>query len=277
MATGKAVLFIGAGISNIAGCRCLRDTRQEIILQMVNDKKLENEAAASGIANREIMAYAKSAPGANHHKYDGILRRSLTPDKRRFLNEYCPFIEKLKQITPFPPVMTTNFDDCLTKTELFDMAKIYHKPGDMRIKLFQGGGVFHLHGYMEDAEGQLWDMFDYEKRYNEAFKTFLAEVFRTYSVLFLGYAFGEDYELRTQMAIAKKESQQPKPHFVLFAEDDPPESLSKEVHKELLNIEVIQYGPKDKFVGSLSEWIDSSFPRPLSPPTGEGDRMPGDG
>lgn len=258
----KAAIFIGAGISHIAGCSGL-----QAICQKLSDIKSVQESIKSQNPNtvprKELIAFCKSICSRSEddrRALDGIMRQGLTHDPEKFYREYLPFIKKLQQLIPFPSIMTTNVDACLTHTKLFDLTKIYYKKPDMRIELFRSIGIFHIHGYIEDVGGQLWDLFDYPERYSlQEFKEFIIKTFRDYSVLFLGYAFGDDDELRQLIAEAKKGNPQPKNHFALLPTDETYSHINEAIYKELFNIQIVKYGTKADFVKLFSEWIDSNF------------------
>jgi len=259
---GKAAIFIGAGISRIAGCSGLQDICRKLIaikhIQELIKSKNQND-----VPRKELIAFCKSICNRSDNDrrtLDGIMRQGLTHDPDVFYREYIPFIRKLKQLMPFPSIITTNVDACLTYTGQFDLTKIYYKIPDMQIQLFNNIGIFHIHGYIEDSGKQLWDLFDYPERYNlHEFKQFIINTFREYSVLFLGYAFGNDDELRQLIAEAKKGNPQPKDHFALLPTDEAHTHINEAIYEELFNIHIIRYGLKVNFVKLFSEWIDFNF------------------
>ncbi len=258
----KAAIFIGAGISRIAGCFSLQDICRELA-KIKSVQELIKSQNPDTVPRKELIAFCKSIcnkSDADRRDLDGIMRRGLTLEPDKFYREYLPFIKKLRQLTPFPSIMTTNVDDCLAKTRQFDLTKIYHKKPDMRMDLFRNFGIFHIHGYIEEAGGQVWDLFDYPKRYSlQEFKEFIINIFREYSVLFLGYAFGDDDELRQLIAEAKKGNPKPQNHFALLPTDETHSFINEAIYDELFNIQIVRYGTKDDFVKLFSEWIDSNF------------------
>ena len=258
----KAAIFIGAGISRIAGCSGLQDICRKLA-EIKSVQELIKSQNPETVPRKELVAFCKSIcnrSDADRRALDGIMRQGLTPEPDKFYREYLPFIKKLKQLTPFPSLMTTNVDDCLAQTRQFDLTKIYHKKPDMRIDLFRSFGIFHIHGYIEYPNGQLWDLFDYLERYSlQEFKEFIINIFREFSVLFLGYAFGDDDELRQLIAEAKKGNPQPQNHFALLPTDESHPHINEAIYRELFNIQIVKYGTKADFVKLFSEWIDSNF------------------
>lgn len=259
----KAALFVGAGVSSIAGCAGLRDICKK--LKKMNNLREEFESLnIDNISPREFVAFCKKGfkTEKDEQEFRGIMRQSLTPDWERFQREYVPFIRKIKSISPFPPIMTTNVDDNLKNTKAFDMGRIFYKLSDMTISNFQEGGIFHLHGYYEDVENQVWDIFEYEERYSkQAFKDFLMTIFKNFSVLYLGYSL-DDRELLDQMANAKNDNDSCPVHFALFPEDYFPSHINEKIYDRLYNIKIIQYGPRNDLVNILGNWIDSNYGEP---------------
>jgi len=258
----KAAIFVGAGISCIAGCFGLNDICK-MLAEIKSVQELIKSQKPESIPRKEFIAFCKSIcikSDDDRRELDGVMRKGLTRDPHKFYREYLPFIKKLKQLNPFPSLMTTNVDACLADTQQFDLEKIYYKEPDMDINLFRNFGIFHVHGYIEDTRGQLWDLFDYPRRYDiQSFKDFIKNVFREYSVLFIGYAFGDDDELRQLIFQAKEENPQPQKHFALLPTDEDYSHIDESIYKELYNINLIRYGSKSDFVKLFSEWSDSNF------------------
>ncbi len=258
----KAAIFFGAGISKIAGCSGLRDICRKLS-EIKSVQELIKSQNPDAVPRKELIAFCKSVCNrceGDRRVFDGIMRQGLTFETDKFYREYLPFIKKLKQVIPFPSIMTTNVDDCLSKTRQFDLAKIFYKESDMRMDLFRDIGIFHIHGYIEDSSGQLWDLFDYPERYGKKdFKEFIVNTFKEYSVLFLGYAFSDDDELKQLMGMAKKENDPPQKHFALLPTDEAHPHINDTMYEELFNVQVVRYGSKADFIKILSDWIDSNF------------------
>lgn len=260
----EAALFIGAGISAIAGCSGLQDICNSLIQIEAIKKGFKNQNnGLSPRETREIIAFCKSKlKGDEGKKFEGIMRNGLIPNPEKYIRYYLPFLRKIKWVDPFPPILTTNTDTCLVNTKEFDTANIFYESSDMTMANLKKGGIFHLHGYYEDRKNQVWDIFDYERRYKTSFKKFLCKVFQSRSTLFIGYSFG-DSELVQQMAFAKKNNEQnghlSPQHFALLPEDDFPISVNEEMYSELYNIKIIKYGERNKFVDLFSSWIDSNY------------------
>jgi len=258
----KAVLLVGAGISVLAGCSGLAAVKKK--LSEIDSIKADLKSMKTdNISNKELLAFIKSKckTPEDQRKYEGNMRESIVPDPNIFVRDYMPFVKIIKKIYKFPPIITTNVDSCLESTKEFDMTKVFYRPDDMTLGNLENGGIFHIHGYLEDSQNEVWDLYDYEKRYNQNFKDFLVEVFKSYSILYVGYAFG-DQELLTQMALAKINNSSAVRHFALLPDDDFPPHVDEGLYEHLYNIHVIKYGPRASFVRVFCEWIESNFGGP---------------
>lgn len=255
----RASLFLGAGISALAGCSGLKDIQNKL-KEIDSIKEALKSQNSDEVSAREMIAFCKSKLKSDddRHAFEGTMRQGLTPDPEKFSKEYVPFLNKIRLISPLPPIMTTNVDYCLTNTKVFKMDRIFYELSDMTIANFQRGGIFHLHGYREEKNNEVWDIFDYEKRYVQEFKDFLVEIFKNYSVLYLGYAL-DDQELLQQMANAKKGNSKPINHFVLLPEDYFPTHVQEPIYEELYNLHIIRYGLRNDFINLFGKWIESNF------------------
>ena len=253
---GKAVLFLGAGISKIAGCMGLKELCQEI-------KELETmkqDLKGQVIPSRELIALCRSRIQSDSERlaFDGVIKKGLYPDPDKLSREYLPFIRNITKIKPFPPILTTNIDLCLTSSKQFEMSQIFSKKEHMKMEYLRSGSIFHLHGSLEGFQEQIWDIDDYTKRYRDQdFRNFVETVFRDYSILFLGYSFC-DGELLSMLREAAKISPA-KYHYTLLPEDDYPRDVNEVAYRELYNIEVIKYPTINNFVAIVREWVDSNY------------------
>ena len=268
----EAALFIGAGISRIAGCSGAKElcrVLQERMMELKKQQKLFGDA----VSPRYIHSFSEST--LSNQEYKAILDENLIPDPGKFSEKYLPFIKTLTRCDPLPPIMTINIDPCLKLTKLFEMRNIYSRMADMRLDKFKNKAIFHLHGY-RDGEGSIvLNTIEHRERWGKpSFKRFIVDVFKNYSVLFLGCSLEDNVELLAQIELAKKENGlSSKVHFALMPVDDPV-AIPDEIFDRLHGIQIIKYGARDSFTSIFGKWIDSNFPRPSIPIlTGEGDSI----
>lgn len=269
----KAVLFIGAGVSSMAGCYNWNQIIEEFTKhQLVQDVINRQESVPSSLSNDEWIDYFEDLFKKNNkeNEFLGILHKAIIKDINQYSNAYVPFIQSLKKITPFPRILTTNIDDCLEETGLFDLGKIYYEEADLVIIKFTDEAIFHIHGYKLNFKDALWTRRRYIPRYNNAnFVNFLKEVFAQYSVIFLGYGLTEE-SLRNIIYQAKSVNPATE-HFALISTDnDRIPSTDIAPYKDLYRINIIHYGKTDEFRSLFSQWIDANFVRVQIEQTSDG-------
>lgn len=261
---GKCILFLGAGISNIAGCGDWNFMVSKMLQHPLIEQKLKVKAGyeiikKSRLSNEEWIGFCQEELTRNGKKEDfwGAVREALYEDSKKFENDYLPLVRKIKQIKPSPKIITTNIDSCLEKAKIVKLNKIFHKPEQFTTKNVEGDetAVFHIHGYIEELESSLLTKEKYLKRYNEnRFKQFLKRIFSEYSVFFLGYSL-KDSALRDII----QQTRNNRKHLALVAQEDDFEPYDIQGFQELYGVEVVIYGARDDFTNLFAGWIDKNF------------------
>lgn len=257
----KAVLFIGAGVSSLAGCKNWEEVCEQLIKIKIVQKKIKNKSSIEGIPKKEIITWCRQLIQSeeDRRRYDNIINTSLYYQPEKHYKIYIPFIDNVKKIEPFPKdIITTNMDTCLESSRKFDdMVPPYFRLGELTISNFLKGGIFHIHGLVEHADTQVWTLDDYIRQYdNREFIGLLRYIFSNHSVLFLGYSFGDD-ELRKILRLTKQETSEYL-HFALI----PTEGhayINDGFYKDLFNVEIIRYGKEREFGKIFSDWVTSNF------------------
>ncbi len=256
------LLFIGAGLSKIAGCydwnSVLEDMLDhEVIRGKVNKEQLKRNQKFS---NDELIDFCKKEfmKVEKEHVYWGILRKIIRKNPEKYNKDYLPILKKLKDIDPFTTIITTNIDDCLEESDLFDNERIFYELDDFRAQNLNPHGIFHIHGYIEKFKDAILTRTSYNQRYrNTQFQDFLRGVFERYTFLFLGYGF-RDTELKNIIhPIAHKRK-----HFALIPEEDNYNTSNITLYLDQYGIKIINYGQIKEFPGVLSDWISGKFGMP---------------
>lgn len=265
----KCALFLGAGISKIAGCYDWNMIiRQLVEHESMKDNRVLKELQNSNLSNEEIINLCKKEfiKAGKEREYWVIIERGITEKPLKYSKDYLPFIKKLKLITPFPKIiLTTNIDNCIEKSGIIDFDSSYYHRKEMtlqNIKNIKKPSIFHIHGYITDLKNALLTKNDYATQYTDQnFKDFLIYVFCNYSVLFLGYRFG-DSDLKTLLAKAKNEMRNNVnkiKHFALIPKED---RLSEAERKNLeysYNVKAIIYGKISDFIPAFTSFIVKYF------------------
>jgi len=256
----KCAFFVGAGLSKVAGCYDWDSVVQKMLDHpLIRGKGINRDELVGAALNEELIDYCQQLflEGNEEHQFWGIARKAITFNPELFNTNYLPLIKIIKQISPSPPIiLTTNIDSCLEHTNEYDLSEVYFKTDDFTEHKFNGSGIFHIHGYIEEFEKSLLTRKKYISRYQESgFKTFLKEFFTKYSVLFLGYSL-RDQEIKDVILETKDEQ---KMHFLLVPEEDGLTSSKISLYYDMYRIVTIVYGRRDSFPSIFGEWVNRNF------------------
>lgn len=277
----KCALFIGSGLSNIAGCDNWSDMTIAIIKSVIQRSNFGGSVLSDDEKNQLKWYYENSLNDKNvdyyqiidycqevykQHKFEGFwdtIEESLSKKGHKYTN-YVSIIKKIFSIEPKLSIITTNIDNKLEgvtngfNDKLYKNSLYIIKEFDFRKLIEEAPLICHIHGYIESGEGHsglkksVIGMGKYIKRYrNPIYIKFLKDVFRNTHILFLGYSFG-DVKLRE---ILKDTKQGEHYHYALM----PSDFNEMDSYKKNYNIKIIKYGEIKKFQGELERWIDENF------------------
>jgi NAD-dependent SIR2 family protein deacetylase len=254
----KCALFIGAGLSIMAGCYDWDSIVKEMLDHPLIKKGIDKKDLLGKVRNDELIEYCQQLfiEGNEERQFWGIARRAINFKPELFNEHYLPLIKTLKQIQPnLEVLLTTNIDNCLEHTNEFDLSKIYFKVEDFTKERLDGSGIFHIHGFIEDFEKSLLTRNKYIPRYREKeFQSFLKSFFAKYSVLFLGYSL-RDQEIKDVILETKNE----KKHFLLIPEEEGLTPSQVSFYYDMYRIVTIEYGRRENLAGVFGEWIEKNF------------------
>ena len=247
----KFILFIGAGISKISGCA----DWDGMVNSMAAD--LGETISFERISHNEWLQHFKLAyeKNGNGNKFWQIVREGIIPNPKQLSESYIPLAKILQQIRPQPPILTTNIDNCLEMTRLFS-ADVYRRLSEFTQANLNTGGIFHIHGSIEDLENALITTSQYQQHYETPeMRTFLDAVFNNeHSVLFLGYGL-KDAELKMKIRNNRRQGA----HYALVPAEDNfrPEEIA--TFKDVHGVNIIVYGNRSSLKQSLEGWISKVF------------------
>lgn len=225
LATGDAVLFVGAGCSIPAGfpdwqglLTSLESACDEVKSGFVSDKGLR-AADSLGYAEK-LRRHLSSGPQGAKRYHELLYQRFVGPPK------LIPFHHDLVAL-PVRGFLTTNYDNTI-------QTALMRRPDDFRpvekTVIVDGGPasretdfydalrsrssrlVAHLHGYFTHTETIVLTEADYRRAYGESgidraptrVESFLKQVFIGYPVIFVGFSFSDPYFVRMLEAIANQ-------------------------------------------------------------------------
>ncbi len=252
----KCILFIGAGLSIFAGCY----DWDSILKEMIKQKDIKREIKLSDVeksrfTNDEWLAFCRQelVRSGKENDFLGIVRKAVTPDPIKFTKTYLPLVRKIREIKPFPNIITTNIDNCLEEARIVEFNKIFYKFNDFNVNNLNSGAIFHIRGYMEALGISSLAAPMHQEYSGNQLRKFLKKIFSNYSVFFVGYSF-RDEAIRGIISQAKKNKQ----HFALIPTEDGFSSTEIALLSSY-NIKVIIYGSRNKFSSLLINWIDGNF------------------
>jgi hypothetical protein len=232
---GRLVLFIGAGVSRIIGCPSwkefallqLKDLREKGAINFYEFKNLEPLDA------RKLLSICR-----NIYKEKNIQPQSMA-------SLLAANDEKLKAFSIYDDLyafkavyVTTNYEDYLDRaarkpaskqtsiTQATAQDSVEKEPPRSRVisskeqllvSSLSNGTIIHLHGSIHDEANTIVTIVDYMKHYEHESKpaVLLEEIFKSYTVLFVGYGL-EEYEILEFMISKSHTSKGEIKHYMLY-------------------------------------------------------------
>ena len=240
----KLVIFIGAGVSTLIGCKRWIDLGNELIekcrkLDLISFKELQGIKSRSD--GKKLISISYELMKSNHEEeFYYIFDKALDRDyKKKETQDTYDLLYKLSKTC-----VTTNADKHFDKK--FEHQNIVTEFDKTPIKCnFQK--LYKIHGTQDRRDSLVFIAESYIKRYNNSnFKKFLEDLFNNYVVLFIGYGLSEfellDYLMLRQNPDLKNNSKEPK-HFALMPYYSYEESISRidSLYYKELNVQIIPY------------------------------------
>lgn len=187
----KLVIFVGAGMSALWGCKRWKDMAIALIDSCYERGNIDYWA-------RETLLT----------KYSGSPRKLITIAKSILNDNYLEELKKTLQLAheqkaKVPDLfnnlfslqaayITTNIDDHFSS--LFDKGSVYIEPSKFSLAVLKPKNVIHLHGVIHNPSSLAMTVDEYIDRYQDKnFRGFLEEAFfdDKYCFLFIGYGVDE--------------------------------------------------------------------------------------
>ncbi|MEG8945625.1 SIR2 family protein [Rosettibacter firmus] len=278
---GRLVLFIGAGLSRIIGCPSW-DEFACLFLKVLYEKKIINYHEYEKLQHldaRKLLSICRKL-------YEKKLGKKSLDFIKSFLTAKDDLNEKFNiydNLYSFNAIyVTTNYDDYLDKVAQRsiknttyinssnsienpiekDSSKnnIIYKKEELLISNLINGYVIHLHGSILDESNLILTVTDYIKHYKPDSKSviLLEEIFKNYTVLFVGYGL-EEFEILELLVSKSNPSKQEVKHFMLYPIFKNEINLLKfyeEYYKEL-GIQLVPYPIDENGYEHLAEVIST--------------------
>lgn len=279
---GELVVFVGAGASKLCGSPDWRGFANQVVDSLEKTEKLTfleaDQLRGLGDARRTLsIALTLAKEHGVDIDYDGILH----PKKPAAIGS--ELYELLKSLRPV--FVTTNYDKWLDEAGPEELAiepplaiesepvkgptkrtKYYlreHLTSDL---LTERGAVIHLHGTYTAPDSMVVSLKDYIAHYSDVrVQAFLSEMFRNYTVLFVGYGLAElevlDHIVRSNESL--KSGAVEERHFLLYAHrstESVQTELMKRFFRDQCGVQVIPYCIDSKGYQELVEVLKAWSP-----------------
>lgn len=260
---GELVVFVGAGASMLCGSPDWRGFANQVVSALEKAEKLsflEAEQLRGLGDSRRTLSIALTL--AKEHGVAIDYDRILHPPKPNAAG--AELYELLSSLRPV--FVTTNYDKWLDEAGPEELAteppaeseskpvkgptkrpKYYLREHLTSDRLTERGAVIHLHGTYLEPSSMVVSLKDYIAHYaDERVQAFLSEMFRNYTVLFVGYGLAElevlDHIVRSNESLTKGAAKER--HFLLYAQRST-ESVQTEFMKHFFRdqcgVQVIPY------------------------------------
>lgn len=184
----KLVVFVGAGISALWGCKRWKDMAIALIDSCYERDGIDHWARETLLTKyssspRKLITIAKNILNDN---YLEALKKTLQPIQERKAKLPDLFNNLFSLQASY---ITTNIDDHFSI--LFDKDKVHFEPSKFTLK---PKNIVHLHGIIHNPESLVMTIDEYISRYqNDGLRNFLETAFfdEGYCFLFIGYGVDE--------------------------------------------------------------------------------------
>lgn len=231
---GQLVVFLGAGASMLCGSPDWKGFASQVVAALEDGKHLNFLEAEQlkGIGDpRRTLSIAMALAREKEMQID--FEKILHPQSKAIGIELYKLLADLRPVfvttnydkwldadVPDSPVDTEAPDDSIPAKRP-DKRTSYYLPEHLTTDLFvERGAVIHLHGSYADAKSMVVSLKDYITHYaDDRVRNFLKEMFRSHTVLFVGYGLAElevlDHIIRSNEKITSPGKSKPS-HFLLY-------------------------------------------------------------
>jgi len=243
---GNLVLFIGAGISRMAGHPSWDGFADAVVNQLVKNEVIDHheKSLINALPDpRKRLSIAKILDDDNGSKVDYKKIFELGDpwsDIYDFINKFdCTFV-------------TTNYDKLIKPKSSQGKPETnwrsYKRNDLLNAKLDTKGAVIHLHGCVDDPSNMIVTTKDYLEHYiSEEVPNFLTHLFSSKVVLFLGYGLEETEILEYVLKSSNQKDEVQKRLFILqgfFNAEEPLFNKLKDYYEQSFNAQLIIF-PRD--------------------------------
>ncbi len=233
---GKLVVFVGAGVSRILGCPSWKEFAEKQ-LDYLHEKRCINYYEKENLRKfdpRKLLSVCRKLMEEKNIQLPDMGALLKGDDKKKEKNRVYEDLYSFNSI-----YVTTNYDDHLDQVADKDVpqklnssvqpsnapmpvikpmkSKVVYLKDDLLLSHLINGTVLHLHGSIHEPTGMIMTIVDYIKHYepNSKASVLLEEIFKSCTVLFVGYGL-EEYEVLEFIVRKSQPVKDELRHFMLY-------------------------------------------------------------
>lgn len=215
--TGRLVLFVGAGISKLIGCKSWKELAIELINKLYENEEnrvsfIEKEAIQKIDDNRKIISICKEIFSETQREidYHFVIENCLKRNEEKPESSVKDLFRNLYKLSKV--IVTTNIDSHFEDSIGMPEDHVFYSVDSFNPECFNDG-IYHIHGlFSKDCDNIVFSLKQYLERYGDhKFKAFIDSIFRDYSVLFVGYGLAE-FEVLEWILKSNRNSK----HYILY-------------------------------------------------------------
>lgn len=180
----RLILFLGAGVSCAVGVKNW-DTISSEMLNVYREKGKLNDIEFSKLQSENYYIRFESLRSKSEKLFSDLLQTSLDINDPLIIERFRILMKKLLKFDPVS-IVTTNVDNLIQKSNMFDDNKFYYK-NNCNPQKIHDFSIFCIHGNVTDNIFTLSEKAKYYQADND-FRFFLDNISGSFCVLFIGYS-----------------------------------------------------------------------------------------
>jgi len=259
----RLVVFIGAGVSRIIGCKGWSELGGELVDACFDEncinyrEKVALDREKNPKKKISIVWHILSEQEQDELFFRTI-RKHLQANPQK--SERFPIYRELYKLRAV--YVTTNVDECFDDLYFKDL--IVYRPQDFDAGNIDRTRLYHLHGTIKDPDSMIFTTRRYLEHYSDPnnsdpnIRRFLGTIFSEYTVLFIGYGM-EEFEVLDFLFTKTGGSSKELKHFILLPMYRGEENILafEEFYYGDLGIHVISYAIDDEGYDQLHHVIEN--------------------